>query len=355
MSHAIADQVLPTAPAVLAARLLDWYDAGHRDLPWRPALGGLGDPYRVWLSEVMLQQTTVAAVIPYFHKFLGLWPTLADLAAADDAAVMAVWAGLGYYSRARHLLACARAVTAEHGGAFPKDEAALRALPGIGAYTAAAIAAIAFGRPAAAVDGNVERILARLSDDATPLPAFKPVARRLARSLVPANRPGDFAQAAIDLGAVVCRPRDPACPVCPWGEHCRARVASSIAQRPFRPPKAARPHRTGFAYWVESEAGVWLIRRPPKGLLGGMLALPCGDWATGTALNIPSEWRAVPLNASVRHVFTHFSLTLTVVRLSPPGDPSPVLGDGFWGSRADLDGLPTVMQKARNLAEDDRR
>ncbi len=227
---------LPADPEILAARLLAWYDAGHRALPWRPEGGAPGDPYRVWLSEVMLQQTTVAAVVPYFQRFLSLWPTLFDLAAAPDEAVMAAWAGLGYYSRARNLLACARAVVADHGGRFPGDEAALRALPGIGPYTAAAIAAIAFGRSAAAVDGNVERVLSRLADDATPLPGFKPTARRLALAMVPPVRPGDFAQAAIDLGATVCRPRDPDCPVCPWG--------AFAAPAPREPPPCARRART---------------------------------------------------------------------------------------------------------------
>jgi A/G-specific adenine glycosylase len=343
---------LPLDPEILAARLLAWYDAGHRALPWRPEGGALGDSYRVWLSEVMLQQTTVAAVIPYFGKFLSLWPNLSDLAAADDAAVMAAWAGLGYYSRARNLLACARAVAAAHGGAFPAAEGALRALPGVGPYTAAAIAAIAFGRRAAAVDGNVERVLARLTDDATPLPAFKERARRLAQAMVPEGRPGDFAQAAIDLGALVCRPREPDCPACPWGDVCRARVAGTIARRPVRPEKAARPLRHGYAYWASGSRGVWLVRRPPKGLLGGMLALPCGDWATGAPLEIPATWRAQALNAPVRHVFTHFALSLTVVVLHPPGDPAAVLGEGFWGSPADLAALPTVMQKVRRRVEE---
>ncbi len=353
MAEGMSD--LPLDPAILAARLLAWYDAGHRALPWRPEGGALGDPYRVWLSEVMLQQTTVAAVVPYFQAFLARWPTLPDLAAADDAAVMAAWAGLGYYSRARNLLACARAVATTHGGRFPAEEAALRALPGVGPYTAAAVAAIAFGKPAAAVDGNVERVLARLTDDATPLPGFKARARALAQAMVPGDRPGDFAQAAIDLGALVCRPRAPDCPACPWAEACRARADGTIALRPARPEKAARPTRRGYAYWAVGPRGVWLVRRPPKGLLGGMLALPCGDWLSGAPLAIPAGWRAQTLNAPVRHVFTHFALTLTVVVLHPPGDdPAAVLGAGFWGGAADLDALPTVMKKVRRRVEESR-
>ncbi|WP_337996917.1 A/G-specific adenine glycosylase [Oleispirillum naphthae] len=344
---------LPAAPAVLAARLLAWYDAGHRALPWRPEAGALGDPYRVWLSEVMLQQTTVAAVIPYFEKFLASWPTLAELAAAEDAAVMAAWAGLGYYSRARNLLACARAVAAEHGGRFPDTEEGLRALPGVGPYTAAAVAAIAFGRRAAAVDGNVERILARLTDDATPLPAFKPAARALGLALVPAERPGDFAQAAIDLGALVCRPREPDCLLCPWRDVCRARAAGTISQRPLRPPKAEKPHRRGTAFWVERDGCVWLVRRPAKGLLGGMAAFPCTEWsADPPPAALPPGWAATPLNATVRHVFTHFSLDLAVVKLSPPpqADPATAFGPGAWVPMEKIDGLPTVMEKVRAAA-----
>ena len=343
-------------PADLSRRLLAWYDAGHRDLPWRPAPRALGEPYHVWLSEVMLQQTTVAAVIPYYHAFLARWPTVGHLAAASDAEVMAAWAGLGYYSRARNLLACARAVAARPGGVFPRTEAELRALPGLGPYTAAAVAAIAFGQRVAAVDGNVERVLSRVFDDATPLPAFKTVARALAQAVVPQDRPGDFAQAAIDLGAVICRPRNPDCLICPWRAACRARAEGTVALRPVRAEKAVRPHRLGFAYWVESGAGVWLIRRPPKGLLGGMLALPCGEWAAeARPLALPSGWRATTLNAPVRHVFTHFSLELTVVRVRATGDPAEVFGAGFWGTAEDLEGLPTVMRKVRQCAEESSR
>lgn len=338
--------------------MLAWYDAGHRDLPWRPRAGELGEPYRVWLSEVMLQQTTVAAVLPYFRKFLDLWPTLADLAAAADAEVMHAWAGLGYYSRARNLLACARAVAELHDGRFPADAAALRALPGLGPYTAAAVAAIAFGLPEAAVDGNVERILARLTDDPTPLPQFKARARGLAQAMVPAERPGDFAQAAMELGAVVCRPRNPDCLICPWRTACGSLAAGTIGARPVRPEKTAKPHRLGTVYWVWGARGVWLVRRPEKGLLGGMLGLPTSDWTAGDEARprLPGAWAGTTLNEAVRHVFTHFRLDLAVVRVhipaaTPEAEVAAAFGEGFWGAAADLAGLPTVMAKARRIAE----
>lgn len=346
------------APAQLTARLLAWYDAGHRDLPWRPAAGERGDPYRVWLSEVMLQQTTVAAVLPYYRAFLARWPTVEALAAADDAEAMAAWAGLGYYSRARNLLACARAVAAR--GGFPRTEAELRRLPGLGPYTAAAVAAIAFGEAVAAVDGNVERVLARLTDDATPLPAFKAKARALAQALAPADRPGDFVQASIDLGATVCRPRNPDCLLCPWRDACRARVAGTAEARPVRPEKKGRPHRLGTVYWVWSDRGVWLVRRPEKGLLGGMLALPTGEWRVGEVRpRLEGAWAGITLNRSVAHVFTHFSLDLAVVRVhiphgTPEAEVAAGFGEGFWGGAADLDGMPSVMQKARKLVEETR-
>ncbi|MBN2752817.1 MAG: A/G-specific adenine glycosylase [Rhodospirillaceae bacterium] len=355
----VVSSALSAAPTELAARLLAWYDAGHRALPWRPESGGLGDPYGVWLSEVMLQQTTVAAVIPYFTKFLERWPTLADLAAAADADVMTAWAGLGYYSRARNVLACARAVVAEHEGRFPEDVASLRTLPGIGPYTAAAVSAIAFGRREAAVDGNVERVVARLLDDPTPLPVFKKTARLVTVLLVPEDRPGDFAQAAMELGAMVCRPRNPDCAACPWGDSCRARVAGTVAVRPNRPPKANKPHRHGVAFWVERETPqgheVWLIRRPDKGLLGGMFAFPCSDWVPGDGMptlmmpDAARNWLVTPLNQPVHHVFTHFALDLKVVRVQVPdlADPTTAFGSGVWVRVGALEGLPTVMDKVR--------
>ncbi len=347
----------PSSPADLSRHLLRWYDAGHRQLPWRPAPGALGDAYQVWLSEVMLQQTTVAAVIPYYTKFLQRWATLADLAAATDADVMSAWAGLGYYSRARNLLVCARQVMTDHGGAFPQTAAEISRLPGCGPYTSAAIAAIAFGEPVAAVDGNVERVLSRLMDDATLLPKFKAKARTIAQGLVPKARAGDFVQASIELGATVCRPKDPNCAECPWQDACQAKANGTIAHRPNRPPKAAKPQRSGLVYWVERDEQVWLVRRPESGLLGGMLAFPSSAWEENLQLVsadcIPTDWSRTALNTPVRHVFTHFSLDLTVVKVMPPAqaDVAAVMGVGQWQKACTVmdAGLPTVMKKVAKL------
>ena len=270
----------------LRARLLDWYDAHARVLPWRvsPAAragGERADPFRVWLSEVMLQQTTVPHATAYFLQFLDRGPTVDALAAAPDDEVMAAWAGLGYYARARNLLACARAVASEHGGVFPTSEAGLRSLAGVGAYTAAAIAAIAFDQPANVVDGNVERVMARLHTVETPLPAAKPEITRLAAILAEGPRPGDWAQALMDLGAMVCRPKAPLCDRCPLAPECLARAGGAPETYPRKTAKAERPHRYGVAYVLTRGDEVALVRRPPKGLLGGMLALPTSDWRPG--------------------------------------------------------------------------
>ncbi|MDE2488486.1 MAG: A/G-specific adenine glycosylase, partial [Alphaproteobacteria bacterium] len=260
----------------LRAALLAWYDQNARDLPWRvrPAdrtAGRRADPYRVWLSEVMLQQTTVPHATPYFLKFTALWPRVADLAAAPDGEVMAAWAGLGYYARARNLLACARAVARDHEGVFPDTEEGLRALPGLGPYTAAAVAAIAFDRPANVVDGNVERVMARLFAVEQPLPEAKPELKRLAAGLVAEQRPGDWAQALMDLGAVVCRPKAPLCDRCPIAGRCAALAAGDPETWPRRAPRPERPHRYGVAFVLTRGDEVALVRRPPRGLLGGML------------------------------------------------------------------------------------
>lgn len=319
-----------------AGRLLGWYDRSARALPWRiaPGSGGEPDPYRIWLSEVMLQQTTVAAVAGYFARFTERWPTVADLAAADDADVMAAWAGLGYYARARNLLACARVVAAEHGGRFPDSEAGLRALPGIGDYTAASVAAIAFGRPAVVIDANIERVIARHRLIETPLPLAKREIRAALEPLVPDDRPGDFAQALMDLGATVCTPRAPACAICPLMADCRARGRGDIERLPVKPPKKAKPHRHGLAHWIERDGKLWLVRRPDKGMLGGMRALPGGDWS-----DTPSESGIV----SVDHGFTHFDLTLALVRRGAPD----AAAEGEWWPLAELDaaGLPTLYRK----------
>ena len=333
--------------------LVRWYDADARDLPWRvrPAArqGGLrADAYRVWLSEVMLQQTTTPHAAPYFHAFTTRWPTVADLAAAEDGEVMSAWAGLGYYARARNLLACARAVAAEHGGAFPDTEAGLRALPGLGPYTAAAVAAIAFDRPAVVVDGNVERVVARLFNVQAPLPGARAELRRLAGVLAPDQRPGDWAQATMDLGAVICRPRQPLCGRCPVAGFCAARAAGSPEQLPRKNAKPDRPRRYGVAYVALRDGAVALVRRPAKGLLGGMLALPTSEWRA-TRFTPVQAVAAAPMAAAwvsvgeVEHVFTHFALTLTVLRAEVGGLEEAVeWSPGEMGAR----GLPTVFRKA---------
>ncbi|MBW3560852.1 MAG: A/G-specific adenine glycosylase, partial [Proteobacteria bacterium] len=263
--------------------LLAWYDAEARDLPWRvrPAARGAGvrpDPYAVWLSEVMLQQTTVPHAAPYWQAFLQRWPTVADLAAAEDAEVMAAWAGLGYYARARNLLRCARAVAGEHGGVFPDSHDSLRALPGLGDYTAAAVAAIAFDRPATVVDGNVERVVARVFATPAPLPRAKPELKRLAAALADVTRPGDWAQATMDLGAVICRPRAPLCGRCPVRAFCAGRAGGAPEAYPRKAPKRERPRRYGAVYVLTRAGETALVRRPGHGLLGGMLGLPTTEW-----------------------------------------------------------------------------
>ena len=337
-------------PEALRARLLAWYAVQARDLAWRvgPTDGRAGlrqDPYRVWLSEVMLQQTTVPHATPYFLKFTARWPTLGDLASEADDEVMAAWAGLGYYARARNLLACARAVANHHGGVFPDTEAGLRSLPGLGPYTAAAVAAIAFDRPTNVVDGNVERVMSRLFAVETPLPDAKPELKRLAQTLVRDDRPGDWAQALMDLGATVCKPRSPLCTCCPMSADCAALAAGAPESFPRKAAKAVRPPRHGVAYVLANGDMLALVRRPPKGLLGGMLALPTSDWRSAqfsddearAAAPADAPWRHV---GEVEHGFTHFTLTLQVYRAE--GDAEGVI----WSPRRDLDGLPSVFLKA---------
>ena len=346
---------MPPVPAQVAddrtpvrTALLDWYDRQRRTLAWRPAPGAARpDPYRVWLSEIMLQQTTTPHATPYFEAFTARWPTVSDLAAADDADVMAAWAGLGYYARARNLLACARVVAGEHGGVFPDSEAGLLALPGVGAYTAAAVAAIAFGRPANVVDGNVERVMARLFAVETPLPAARPELRRLAATLVSDDRPGDWAQALMDLGATVCRPGRPLCERCPLTGWCAAFQSGRPERWPLKTPKAERPRRRGVA-WVlrDGEGRVALVRRPDTGLLGGMLGLPTSDWSSAPVEAAPpaaADWRHA---GTVEHVFTHFALTLEVQTARGSGDFIWLAAGGA------LAALPTVFRKAleRGLA-----
>ena len=323
--------------------LLSWYVVDKRSLPWRAEGEERPDPYRVWLSEIMLQQTTVAAVRPYFAKFTGRWPSVGALAAADDAEVMAAWAGLGYYARARNLIACARAVSSA-GGAFPDTEEELRKLPGIGRYTAAAIAAIAFGRKAVVVDANVERVVTRLFAVEQPLPAARERIYALAAGVTPEQRSGDFAQAMMDLGATVCTPRDPRCPVCPLEGMCAARAQGEPARYPRKTAKVARPQRQGVAYWLQHGDEVLLVRRPAKGLLGGMLALPSGAWAeeadAGDGAPLAGNWYEA---GSVDHVFTHFALRIRLLCAHAPDRAAP----GSWWPVARLAeaGLPTLFAK----------
>lgn len=336
-----------------AASLLAWYDRHRRALPWRALAGERADPYRVWLSEIMLQQTTITAVKPYFERFLARFPTVAALAGAPSVEVMQAWAGLGYYSRARNLHACAKAVMAEHGGRFPETEAGLLTLPGIGPYTAAAVAAIAFDRVAAAVDGNVERVMTRLHAIETLMPAAKTQVRALTRSIVPADRPGDFAQGLMDLGATICTPKSPACALCPWAADCKARRAGTQTLYPRKAPKVASKTRYGAAFIALREDGALLLRtRPPKGLLGGMAEPPVSAWAGDydmkTALDdapMPADWRRLPL--PVRHVFTHFTLEMTVYVASLERATQALPGSRFTPlAQLRDEPLPSVMLKA---------
>ncbi|MBL8530994.1 MAG: A/G-specific adenine glycosylase [Hyphomonadaceae bacterium] len=332
----------------LRKSLLSWYDKSGRALPWR-VRGGRAAPYRVWLSEVMLQQTTVAAVAPYFARFLELWPDVTALAAAPREAVLAAWAGLGYYSRARNLHAAAQKLAAE---GFPETEAGWRALPGVGPYTAAAIAAIAFDEPANVVDGNVERVMARLHAVEAPLPGAKADLKALAGALVTAERPGDWAQALMDLGATVCTPRAPKCSACPWAQSCAGAALGAAESFPRKAAKAERPHRYGAAFVLRRGAQVWCVRRPDKGLLGGMAGLPTTAW--NSARLSPAQAKAqAPVSAhwrkcgEARHVFTHFALTLDVF----VAEAAPE-GEGWWG---DVTALPTVFKKAAALGSEDER
>ena len=338
----------------LAALILAWYDRHHRTMPWRVppaarAAGGRPDPYHVWLSEVMLQQTTVAAVGSYFTTFTTRWPDVRALAGAPLEAVLAAWAGLGYYARARNLHRCAVAVAARPDRRFPETEAELVRLPGIGPYTAAAIAAIAFDRPATVVDGNVERVMARLHAETDPLPGgkngVKARLREHARALTPLQRPGDYAQAVMDLGATICTPRRPACGLCPWRSACRGREAGIAETLPRRAPKRARPIRHGTAFLALDGAGrVLTERRPERGLLGGMLALPSTGWAASPPDPAPpfkADWRPA---GEVRHTFTHFHLRLAVlwtrVEVLPGEAPPAAEAEAV---------MPTVFAKASRL------
>ena len=342
----------------IAPELLAWYDVHARDLPWRvgPAARAAGiqpDPYRVWLSEIMLQQTTVATVKAYFERFTTRWPRISDLAAAEDADVMGEWAGLGYYARARNLLKCARVVTKEYKGQFPEERADLLALPGIGPYTAAAIAAIAFDRPEPVMDGNVERVMARLYDIHTPLPSVKPELARLTAVQTPDQRPGDYAQAVMDLGATICTPKSPACGICPLRDPCLARAAGTAPELPRKAPKKPKPTRYGIVYLVERDDGAVLLeRRPEKGLLGGMLGWPGSDWGDSPSEQPPmtADWQTLP--GEVRHTFTHFHLILSIRHAKVTQNQLPDTGEFLPKDLFRPSDLPTVMRKAYNLWRD---
>ncbi|TRD12249.1 A/G-specific adenine glycosylase [Erythrobacter insulae] len=339
-------------PASLSSTLLDWYDGHARVLPWRnppgaPVPNDPAWPYRVWLSEVMLQQTTVAAVKPYFEKFTVRWPNVDALAAAPDEDIMAAWAGLGYYSRARNLAKCAKAVS-ERGG-FPQTEPELRELPGLGAYTAAAIAAIAFGARAVVVDANVERVVSRLFNIEEPLPGSRKVIRARADEITPSARSGDFAQAMMDLGSSICTSKAPKCLACPLINPCEGRKAGEPERLPVKPPKKAKPQRSGTAFWIERDSHVWLVTRQGTGMLGGMKALPDDGWTArsdGTgAPPIEADWQEI---GAVTHTFTHAHLSLCVQRAETTSDPQ---GVGEWWPFSDIGeaGLPTLFAKAARL------
>jgi A/G-specific adenine glycosylase len=333
----------------IAALLLAHYDVHARDLPWRKRPGeGVADPYHVWLSEIMLQQTTVAAVGPYFRKFTGRWPDFSALAAADEADVMAAWAGLGYYARARNLIKCARAVEVEHNGNLPATEAGLLTLPGVGPYTAAAIATIAFGQRAVVVDANIERVVSRLFAISTPLPKAKPLIREATDAITPELRAGDFAQAMMDLGAGICSVRAPSCMLCPLNERCDAFRLGNPEAYPVKATKKAKPARLGTAYWMEREGEVYLVTRQDKGMLGGMRSLPDDGWTSRADGNgnapFAASWHY--LDTIVQHEFTHFTLSLRIA-LTALGSDAELPDEGeYWPVKLlDKAGLPTLFTK----------
>lgn len=337
-----------------AANLLRWYDENARELPWRvpPELsknGHLPDPYHVWLSEIMLQQTQVKTVIAYFLKFLKLWPSLTDMAQADTEDILKAWAGLGYYSRARNLKKCADLLYAEYDGNFPSDAGELTKLPGIGAYTSAAISAIAFGKPAVVVDGNIERIMARFHLISTPIPKAKPEIAAHVNAILPEVRAGDFAQAMMDLGATICTPKSPDCNCCPWEIGCKAKERGEQLNFPVKLPKKPKPKRRGAAFVAISDDGYVLLRkRPDQGLFAGMSEVPTTDWSikkdgeTGVdAAPFSAEWTKA---GAVSHVFTHFQLGLDVYCCRPLRN---VTNQGWWVQQNLVmeEALPSLMKK----------
>jgi A/G-specific adenine glycosylase len=334
-----------------ASQLLEWYDRERRDLPWRMVPGQTADPYKVWMSEIMLQQTTVATVKSYYRAFLAKWPTVQDLAGAELDEVLHLWQGLGYYARARNLHKCAGVVTRQYNGRFPEDEKRLLDLPGIGPYTAAAIAAIAFGNKATPVDGNVERVVSRLFMVEEKLPKAKKQLAQLAQTLTPQTRAGDFAQAMMDLGATICTPKKAACGLCPWMKECVARLNGDPVEYPKKEAKKPKPTRKAYIFWLMRKDGAVLIRRrPEKGLLGGMMEFPSTDWQEKEILRQDAQRKAPApalwseLAGEVRHTFTHFHLELRVLTGRISGNPPTT---GIWVLPQDLPdyALPTLMKK----------
>ena len=347
-------------PSVMRRRILDWYDRHRRVLPWRAPAGQTVDPYHVWLSEVMLQQTTVATVGPYFKLFCERWPSVDDLAAADLDEILHGWQGLGYYARARNMHRCAKIVSTELNGNFPNNERELKKLPGIGDYTAAAISAIAFGKPANVVDGNVERVVARFYAVEEPLPDCKNSLRTLSAKIAPetiCGRPGDFAQAVMDLGATICTPRNPQCSICPWQPGCGAFKANIQQELPHRQTKAKKPVRRGVVFWViRGDGSILLRKRPNKGLLGGMVEVPSTDWLekewtsanAKKAAPVKANWTKIP--GIVRHTFTHFHLELWILETRVSNKENPKNAIWVMPDRLDEYALPTVMKKIIKLA-----
>lgn len=331
--------------------LLDWYDAQRRDLPWRFDPGEKADPYKVWLSEIMLQQTTVKTVKDYYRRFLERWPRLEDLADAELDDVLHAWQGLGYYARARNLHKCAQTVRRQHNSHFPETEKQLLELPGIGPYTAAAIAAIAFGQKATPVDGNVERVVSRLFKVETPLPASKKELEALARSLTPERRAGDFAQAMMDLGATLCSPKNPACGLCPFHKNCAAYLQADPALYPKKAAKKPKPTKTAYVFWLENTDGDVLMRkRPPKGLLGAMMEFPSTDWQEAplskqqAISKAPANclWRE--MDGEIKHTFTHFHLVFKILK-GKINSHRGVTGQWIAPDRFEDHALPTLMKK----------
>ncbi len=353
----------PKDARALARRLLAWYDRHRRRMPWRALPGETAEPYHVWLSEIMLQQTTVAAVKSYFEAFLRRWPTVDALAAAPLDDVLHAWQGLGYYARARNLHRAAKLVAEEFSGRFPDTEEGLRALPGVGAYTAAAIASIAFDRAATPVDANVERVVARLCGITTPLPKAKPEIYACAQRLTPAKRPGDYVQALMDLGATLCSPKRPACALCPWTDWCIARAQGIAESLPAKAPKAARGSKRGVVFWTLREDGAVLLRRRPEsGILGGMIEVPSTEWREAAwprtealrAAPVRARWRALP--GAVLHGFTHLDLELEIFEARVGMDAAAVDGVFWWPlDRLSEQALPTLTKKVVAHASGDVR